>query len=460
MVIEKTYGYKKNIYGKRRVMKKAVKISIVVICMFAAVFTGYTLFEKGMFKTNSDTTQQIYSPDMLETVNLEIAGENITIGEDPQLIITGINTYVDKILLKGLNTTEELQIFFKETGSEFTESESITVIPQNSEAGAVVVLGKNVTDIRIDFNGTPGTVYTVSEVVINPAEYMEWGVKPLAISIVLGMAAGSCLVFMISETKNFKVYVMALKKYRYLLEDMVIRDIKLKYRRSVIGLLWSILNPLLMMCVITAVFQNIFRFTIENFAVYYLTGWVMFNFVTEATTGAMTSILNSSALIRKVYIPKYIFPMQKCVFSFVNMLFSLIALIVVMLVLKVDFTLNMLLIPVPLILALVFSIGIGMILATAAVFFRDIIHLYTVFTMVWMYLTPIIYPLDILSDAMIELVRLNPMYYYVDYFRQLTLYGTVPGLKELGIMAAWSAVSLIIGMAVFKKKQDRFILFI
>lgn len=278
--------------------------------------------------------------------------------------------------------------------------------------------------------------------------------------ILLGGLAGLGITVIASERKNIRAYLGALKKYRYLLEDMVLRDIKLKYRRSVIGLCWSILNPLLMMGVITAVFQNLFRLNVDNFAVYYLTGWCVFNFVTEATSGAMTSILNAGTLIRKVYVPKYIFPMQKCVFSFVNMLFTLAALLAVMLVLRVDFTWRMLLVPLPLFLALIFSIGIGMILATAAVFFRDVIHLYTVFTMVWMYLTPIIYPLEILSDTMISIVKMNPMYYYVDYFRQLILYHSVPDMAEVGIMVAWALGSLLVGTAVFKKKQDRFILFI
>ena len=101
-----------------------------------------------------------------------------------------------------------------------------------------------------------------------------------------------------------------------------------------------------------------------------------------------------------------------------------------------------------------------MLIATAAVFFRDVIHLYMVFTMVWMYLTPIIYPMDILSWAVLQVVKLNPMYYYVDSFRQLVLYHTVPDLMEVCIMAAWAFGSLLFGMVVFKKKQDRFILFI
>ena len=159
-------------------------------------------------------------------------------------------------------------------------------------------------------------------------------------------------------------------------------------------------------------------------------------------------------------IPKYIFPMQKCVFSFVNMLFSLVALLVVMVVLKVEFTWTILLIPIPLILAFFFSLGLGMILSTVAVFFRDMIHLYGIFTIVWMYLTPIIYPEEILVGTMETVLKLNPMYYYVDYFRQLTLYGTVPSNEIVLVMCGCSAVSLLLGIAVFKKKQDRFILFI
>ena len=118
-------------------------------------------------------------------------------------------------------------------------------------------------------------------------------------------------------------------KYRFLLNELISRDLKVKYRRSVLGILWSVLNPLLMMIVITTVFQHVFRFDIEYFPLYYLTGSLIFNFVSEATNGAMTSVLDNAALIKKVYIPKYIFPLEKCLFSFVNMLFSMIAVLLI-----------------------------------------------------------------------------------------------------------------------------------
>lgn len=442
-------------------MKVRKSVIFIVACMLFCLAVGWFFCDSQMIKKDSKYSMQKFATEEIQLANIEKTTEGLQTGIDPQLIIKNLNAYVETICLEGLQTTEELQIFFTETTEEnFSEEKSVMLTPEKTKTGSVLTLDKNVVDLRLDFTGAEGSVYSVNGVTINPVKYLEWGPDVVVCTIFIGAVAGACLYFLLIEGKNFKIYFQALKKYRYLLEDMVVRDIKLKYRRSVIGLLWSVLNPLLMMIVITAVFQHLFRFEIENFAVYYLTGWVVFNFITEATNGAMTSIIGASTLIRKVYIPKYIFPMQKCVFSFVNMLFSLVALFAVMLVLKVKFTWYILLIPVPLVLALIFAIGLGMILSTVAVFLRDMIHLYGVFTMVWMYLTPIIYPEEILVGGMQTIMKLNPMYYYVDYFRQLTLYGTIPGTDSLLIMCGCSVASLLLGIAVFKKKQDRFILFI
>lgn len=442
-------------------MKKQISFIITILCVILFVGAGWFVCENQLVKKESDFETKVYEMQEIQLVNLEQMENKWIAGVDPQLILTQINGYVNKICLTACTLNEEVQLFYTENLEEvFSEEKSIWLTPKTTKTGSVVVLDKNVVNLRIDFTGTEGSTYTVTEVVLNPQEYLEWGVGVGVFAVLAGVVCGIGLSFLLTEGKYFRVYFQALKKYRFLLEDMVVRDIKLKYRRSVIGLLWSVLNPLLMMVVITAVFQNLFRFEIENFAVYYLTGWVVFNFITEATSGAMTSIIGASALIRKVYIPKYIFPMQKCIFSFVNMLFSLVALVVVMLVLGVEFTWNMLLIPIPLALALVFAIGLGMILSTVAVFFRDMIHLYGIFTLVWMYLTPIIYPEEILVGVMKIIMKWNPMYYYVDYFRQLTLYGTLPDVKSFVIMCVCSAVSLLLGVVVFKKKQDRFILFI
>ena len=175
-----------------------------------------------------------------------------------------------------------------------------------------------------------------------------------------------------------KGYIETFNKYRYLLGNLISRDLKVKYRRSSLGFLWSILNPLLMMLVVTTVFQYVMKFDtsqISDFTIFYLTGSLIYNFVSEATSTALTSVVASSALIKKVYIPKYLFPLEKTLFSFVNMLLSLIALVIMLIVRRTPITWTVLLFPIPLLYTLIFCIGFGLILATLNVFFRDIAHL-------------------------------------------------------------------------------------
>ena len=251
-----------------------------------------------------------------------------------------------------------------------------------------------------------------------------------------------------------------LKRYRYLLSNLIVKDIKLKYRRSILGILWSVLNPLLMMIVISAVFSNIFKFQVENFPLYYLTGSTLFNFMSESTNLAMMSILNSRELIKKIYIPKYIFPIEKCLFGFVNFLFSLIAVVVMFIVFGYPLHLTSLLFFIPAIYTLIFSMGLGMILSALGVFFRDVIHLYSVVVVAWNYFTPIVYPYEILGEKMKMFMQINPMYYFVSYFRDVTMYNTVPGVKIDLICIAFSVGTLIFGLWFFKKTQDRFILYV
>lgn len=257
-----------------------------------------------------------------------------------------------------------------------------------------------------------------------------------------------------------RTYLESFKKYRFLLEDLVTRDFKLKYRRSVLGFLWSILNPLLMMLVITAVFSNIFKSDIENFPVYYLCGFLIFNFVIEATNGALNSIVQAGYLIKKVYIPKYIFPLEKSSFALVNVLFSLVAVVIVILITRMPIKWTIILIPIPIFYAFIFSTGLGLILASLNTFFRDMGHLYSVWTTAWMYLTPLFYPIEIIPESVKTFIYYNPLFYYVDYMRQLVIKGIIPDLKTNLICIGFSLFFLITGLLVFKKKQDKFILYI
>ena len=268
------------------------------------------------------------------------------------------------------------------------------------------------------------------------------------------------LLFVILYLKNMKPTIEVFMKYRYLLSNLITRDLKVKYRRSFLGFLWSILNPLLMALVINAVFSRIFRFQIDYFIVYYLTGSLIFNFMTEATSGSLASVIGASALIKKVYIPKYIFPLEKCLFAFVNMLFSSVAVIIVILIVRMPVALTAFLFFYPMICAFIFSVGLSLILSSINVFFRDVGHLYSVWTVAWMYLTPVIYPVEVIPERLMLVMQLNPMYYYVSYFRSVVMYATVPSLNFHLICAAFALFFLGLGIVIFKKQQDRFILYI
>jgi ABC-2 type transport system permease protein len=216
-----------------------------------------------------------------------------------------------------------------------------------------------------------------------------------------------------------------------------------------------------MAAVISTVFSNIMKIQRENFAVFYLSGSLIFHFMSDATKGSLGSILGSKGLIKKVYIPKYIFPMEKCCFALVNTLFSFIALLIIMPILNVKINITVLLFWVPLLYTLLFSIGFGMILATANIFFRDIGHLYSVWITAWMYLTPILYPLSVLPEKLqLGVKRFNPLFYFVDNFRQLIIDGKVPDLQSNVTCILWAIGALIIGTIVFKRYQDKFILYI
>ena len=201
-------------------------------------------------------------------------------------------------------------------------------------------------------------------------------------------------------------------KYRPLIRELVTRDLKVKYRRSFLGYVWSILNPLLMMLLQTLVFSYMFRFQIENFPLYLICGNTLFNFFNESTNMGMGSVLGNSSLIKKVYVPKFIFPISRVVSSFVNLLFSLAAIILVMLITRSPFHLTILLVWAPLVLLFLFTCGIALLLSALAVYFRDLQYLYGIVTMAWMYATPLFYPISALPPFMVAIVKLNPLYHY------------------------------------------------
>lgn len=249
-------------------------------------------------------------------------------------------------------------------------------------------------------------------------------------------------------------------KYRPLLNELVARDVKTKYRRSVLGVLWTVLNPLLMMIVLSIVFSQIFRFEIDNYPLYLLSGQLVFNFFSMSTTMSMNAIIENAPLIKKIYVPKYMFVLSRVISGAINLLASLAALIIVMIFTRAQLYYTTILALLPVISIVVFSFGVGMILAAYAVKFRDIVHLYSVFTTALMYLTPVIYPMSSLPGWVRHLVMVNPLTSMLEMFRGFMIYGTMPDVFCVLMTTVPSVVVLVLGCFVFYKKQDEFILYV
>ncbi|RGW70786.1 ABC transporter permease [Collinsella sp. AF11-11] len=259
------------------------------------------------------------------------------------------------------------------------------------------------------------------------------------------------------------------EKDKFILKQLVTKDFKIKYRRSVLGVAWSVLNPLLMMVVMSIVFSTIFgqsrngSITPEMYPLYLIVGNITFSVMSESTNQALMSIIWASSLLKKVKVHRWVFPVQKVLFSLVNFSFSLVAVALVMLFFRVVPTWHLILLPVCLLLLMCFCMGLGMMLSALAVFFRDVMHLWTVVITAWMYLTPIFWTTDYISQMahwIQVLVVLNPMYNYLQFMRDIFLFNTVPSALTFGLCVAWAVLALAIGYTVFHKTEHKFILYI
>lgn len=249
-----------------------------------------------------------------------------------------------------------------------------------------------------------------------------------------------------------------LKKYKFLLQELVKKDIKLKYRRSYMGYVWTLLEPLLTMLVLCVVFSKLYGRNDKLFPVYVLTGRLLYTFFSNSTKAAMKSIRNNSAMIKKVYVPKYIYPASTVLSNYIIFLLSLLVLVAVAAVLGMRPTKYLLFAVVPLFLILIMSMGVGMILATMAVFFRDLEYLWGVVLMLIMYGSAIFYDIEkVIKQGYEWIFKINPLYLLIDNFRS-AVYGEAISTYSLSASALFSFGVLFIGILLFYKKQDKFIL--
>lgn len=264
-----------------------------------------------------------------------------------------------------------------------------------------------------------------------------------------------------SKMPNGSLNTGSFRKNWFIVSSLVSKDFKLKYRRSVLGVLWSVLNPLLMMCVLAAVFTNVLKFgDVENYPMYLILGNVLFALMSDSTGSAMGSILESAPLIKKIRVSKMLFPIEKVLFTLVNFAISLIAVVIVMIFFRIAPTVDLVLLPVLLVYMLLFCSGLGLLLSSLAVFFRDVCHLWGVVITAWTYATPLFYPVTLLPEWMQAAEAFNPMYHYVSYFRDIVMYGTMPGFGENLVCLGMALITYIIGFAVFKASEKKFILYV
>lgn len=245
-------------------------------------------------------------------------------------------------------------------------------------------------------------------------------------------------------------------QYRDLIYQLVQRDIVARYKRSVLGIAWTMLNPLGMMLVMTVVFSQIFQ-SVKGYPTYFLSGLLAWNFFAQTTNSSMQQMVWGSALLHRIYMPRTVFSISAIGTGLVNLILSFIPLVIIMFITAIPLRWSLLFLPVAIILLAAFSLGIGLLLSTISAYFPDAAEMYQVALIAWMYLTPIIYPVEIIPMAYrYWLLHLNPIYYLIQLFHQPIYDGTFPSLPMLAMGIGISMLTLIVGWIIFSHKADEF----
>jgi ABC-2 type transport system permease protein len=260
----------------------------------------------------------------------------------------------------------------------------------------------------------------------------------------------------LTHRRNLLADLWELRDFGEVLEELVKRDLKARYKRSVLGLVWTLLNPLLMMAVTTLVFSHLFRFAIEHFPVYMLSAYILWGFFSQGTLAASTSLLTSAGLSQRIYLPPALFPIATVNAAAVNLLLSLLPLLLLMAVSGVALTWSLAFVPIALALAILFTYGVALLLAAVSVFFHDMIHMYQVIIMAWMYLTPIFYPVDIVPEEWSFVFRLNPLFHLVQIFRDPIYAGVWPNPINVAAAAGYAFGTAALGWWYFERSRNDF----
>jgi homopolymeric O-antigen transport system permease protein len=243
-------------------------------------------------------------------------------------------------------------------------------------------------------------------------------------------------------------------RYRDLVVQLVQRDIRTRYKRSILGVAWTMLNPLLMMTVLTLVFSHLFRFEVRDYPVYLLSAQIVWTFIAQTTTAAMSQLLWGGALLTKIYVPRTVFALAAVGTGLVNLVLSIVPLLLIAVAIGAPLSPSLLLLPVPIIFAACFALGLGLLLSTIAVAFPDVVEMYQVLLTVWYFVTPIMYPRSIIPEEYRWLLNLNPIYHIVEAFRAPIYAASSAGPNTLVAAGLVSIVALSVGWIAFSSRAD------
>lgn len=362
----------------------------------------------------------------------------------------GFTTLTAAEPLEGLYNTPLLLRIYADSQLGSAVSPLMSLSAEKQEGFALFLNGENM-------NGTLCFSASGSDYIWTGLHYWTFASVGLAAVLVFFIVVGW-------RQKKGHSYVVnaliAVQKYHFLINQLVGRDFKTKYKRSMLGVFWSFLNPLLTMVVQYMVFSTVFKSDISNFPAYLLIGIVSFNFFSEACGMALTSILGNVSLIKKVYMPKYIYPLTRVISSVVNLLISLIPMVLVCVITGIRFHKSAILALFFLGCVVIFTLGLGLLLSSAMVFFRDTQFLWGVMAMIWMYVTPIFYPENILPDNLKFIHQINPLYHFIQAERMCILDGLSPEPIVYAQCMLMALAMLMVGAIIFHKSQDKFVLYL
>jgi ABC-type polysaccharide/polyol phosphate export permease len=254
--------------------------------------------------------------------------------------------------------------------------------------------------------------------------------------------------------------IREIAQYRELIWALALKDLRVRYKRSVLGFLWALLNPLLMMIILTVVFSSVMRISIDHYAVFLLAALLPWTFFSQALSYSVESIVGNGELLKKLYIGKSVFPVAAVLANLINFVLSLIPLVLLLLVLRYPFHWTWVYLPIPLVCLVAFTLGFGFFCAAANVFFRDVAHIVQIVLSAWFYFSPILYSMDFVPKKYYLLFRLNPMLYILNGFRMAIFYGDLPTAKSAAVSAAVGFVFLVLGYQVFRRYQDSFVYYL